>query len=139
MIGYMPEIQEKLRGWQAPLKDKVLNNELADVEAINVPDHIRTYGVDRVLTPNIKHNWTLPCSTFAYAAFLPPGLHQFLIYVPGRHIEIPAEFQGSPAPARGQDTIVIPPRVFCYSVIINLSQCDFAPEVPYLLGKENPP
>jgi len=135
----MPEIIEKLRGWQGPLKDKVLNNELVDVEAINVPDNIRTYRVSTVLTPNIKHKWHLPCSTFAYAAYLPPGLHQFLIYVPGRQIKIPAELQGSPAPAGAQDIIIIPPRVFCYSVIINLSQCDFAPEVPYLLSKENPP
>jgi hypothetical protein len=88
----MPDLHEKLRGWQAPLKDKTLNNALADVEAINVPEHIRTFRVEPALTPNIKNKWHLPCSTFAYAAFLPPGLHQFLIYVPGREIQIPAEF-----------------------------------------------
>lgn len=39
----MQEIVEKMRGWAAPLKDKVLHNQQADVEAINVPDFVRYY------------------------------------------------------------------------------------------------
>ena len=39
----MQEIVEKMRGWAAPLKDKVLNNQQVDVEAINVPNFVRHY------------------------------------------------------------------------------------------------
>ena len=77
----MDDIMSKLRGWPAPLRDKALSNELVDVEAINVPASITEFkdaGLDSygVLIP------TKPCSAFAYAAYLPPGLHQFLIYIP---------------------------------------------------------
>jgi hypothetical protein len=77
----MDDIMSKLRGWPAPLRDKALSNELVDVEAINVPASITEFkdpGLDSygVLIP------AKPCTTFAYAAYLPPGLHQFLIYIP---------------------------------------------------------
>ena len=46
------------------------------------------------------------CNTFIYAAFLPPGLHQFLIYCPKTH------------------------RLFCKDIIINLNSFDDYPEFP---------
>ena len=71
----MDEIITRLRGWQIPLKDKALNNELVDVEAINVPDSINNhqdpgYDIENGALLPIK-----PLSSFAYATFLPPGLH----------------------------------------------------------------
>ena len=68
-----------------------------------------------------------PCGSFAYAAYLPPGLHQFLIYIPGRIIKIPSEPRTSPAPAGGKEAMVIPARLFCKSITINLAENDFYP------------
>ena len=65
----MQEIVDKMLGWAAPLKDKVLNNQQVDVEAINVPDFVRYYkdpGVDSKGAPKAQP----PCSSFAFATYL---------------------------------------------------------------------
>jgi len=46
------------------------------------------------------------CDTFIYAAYLPPGLHQFIIYCP------------------------ITKRVYCKDLIVDLSHADLYPEFP---------
>lgn len=46
------------------------------------------------------------CSTFVYAAYLPPGLHQFILYCPHTH------------------------RAFCKDIVVGLSECEPFPEFP---------
>ena len=59
-----------------------------------------------------------------------------MIYQPARKINIPKELVNSPAPAGGMNHILIPDRLFCKNIIINLSQSDFAPEIPALLKQK---
>ena len=56
-----------------------------------------------------KHKWngfSPECDTFVYAAYLPPGLHQFVIYCPSTK------------------------RAFCKDIMIGLSESDHYPELP---------
>jgi hypothetical protein len=80
-----------------------------------------------------------PCSSFAYAAYLQPGLHQFLIYVPGRSIKISKELKSAPAPAAGKEAMTIPPRLYCKNIIVNLSQNDPIPVIPFKNENEEKP
>ena len=74
-----------------------------------------------------------PCSSFVYGAYLAPGLHQFLIYIPERVIKIDNRLVGAPAPAAGnRDAIVIPARLFCKHIIVDLSQADYVLSPPQL-------
>lgn len=73
-----------MRGWSIPLKDKTLKNDVVDVEPINFPTYIQNYkdtGVDQV-----SKQWKpdKQCSFFVYSAFVAPGNHSFLIYIPKR-------------------------------------------------------
>jgi hypothetical protein len=36
-----------MRGWEAPLKDKTLNNDMVDVEAINMPSDIKNFSLSK--------------------------------------------------------------------------------------------
>lgn len=67
-----------------------------------------------------------PCSSFVYSAFVTPGIHQFLIYIPERIIEVGhQEAKGQPLPSGGlKDKMVIPARLFVKSMIIDLSSFD---------------
>jgi len=127
---YMEEIENKMRGWAKPLKDKALNNELVHMLTINIPDFVRYYkepGVDAV--GNLMA--VAPCSSFAYGAYLAPGLHQFLIYIPERVIKIDNQLYGAPAPSAGNtDAMVIPARLFCKHIIVDLSQADYVLSPP---------
>lgn len=62
------DIDGKFAGWSHVLSDMALHNELTDVRAINRPD-VAAYNVE-------AKEW------FTFAAFLPPGYHQVLIYDP---------------------------------------------------------
>lgn len=53
------------------------------------------------LTPKDKE-----CTTFIYAAYLPPGMHQFIIYCPKTK------------------------RAFCKDVVVDLNECEPFPEFP---------
>ena len=112
-------------------------NDLVDVQAVNVPQYVADYK-DPGLAASGRPMEAAPCSSFAYAAYLPPGLHQFLIYIPGRSIRIPHELKHAPAPAAGKDIINVPSRLFCKTIIVNLSQCDAVPEIPFQ-SEEKPP
>ena len=134
----MEDIGKRMRGWAAPLKHKALFNDLVDVQAVNVPQYVADYkdpGLDAFGRPMPEP----PCSSFAYAAYLPPGLHQFLIYIPGRSIKILNELKHAPAPAAGKDIITVPARLYCKSIIVNLSQCDAVPEIPFPSEEKPPP
>jgi hypothetical protein len=63
------------------------------------------------------------CSSFVFSAFLRPGHHQFLIYIPERIIHIRSnEEPGQVLPSGGLiDKMIIPGRLFCKSIIVNLS------------------
>jgi hypothetical protein len=55
-----------------------------------------------------------------------------LIYVPGRTIKIPKEEKGNPTPGGGREKMVIPAKLFCKNIVINLSNNDFYPYIrPY--------
>jgi hypothetical protein len=64
-------------------------------------------------SPDAAAQTSSPTSSqvFAYAAFLPPGLHQFLIYCPETH------------------------RAFCKQVVIDVNGRDFFPEYPCTLNR----
>ncbi len=62
------EIDRCFKGWKHIINDMALNNELADVRSINVP--------------NLKSNIVEDQDWFTFADFLPPGYHQILIYDP---------------------------------------------------------
>ena len=138
----MDDIGKRLRGWAAPLKHKALFNDLVDVQAVNVPQYVADYK-DPVIVEGVATSGrpmqAAPCSSFAYAAYLPPGLHQFLIYIPGRSIGIPHELKHVPAPAAGKGIISVPSRLFCKTIIVNLSQCDAVPEIPFQSEEKPPP
>lgn len=85
--------------------------------AINVPSELKPKTVDAITdntsaaspTPLTRSNEGLqdkPCLTFVYAAYLQPGLHQFLIYCPKTK------------------------RAFCKDIVIDLNSCDSFPEYP---------
>ena len=126
---FMEGIEDKMRGWARPLRDKALNNQLVHMLPINLPDFVRYYKEPGVMK-NFKYGEECegrlrpvpPCSSFAYGAYLAPGLHQFLIYIPGRAIQIDKRRRGAPAPSAGNaDAMVIPARLFCKHIIVDLS------------------
>ena len=97
------------------MHDRCKNNQVTDVATVNMPEG---YDRDRINERGAR----LPdaaCTTFVYAAYLPPGLHQFIIYCP------------------------VTRRAFCKDVVIDLSASDFYPEFPRQLkepvGEEPPP
>ena len=67
------------------------------------------------ITERSKVNFKNPeCDTFIYAAYLPPGLHQFIIYCPTTH------------------------RAFCKDFVVDLSTSDQYPECPSIFTEEIP-
>lgn len=129
---YIEEIENKMRGWAKPLKDKAVHNQLVHMLTINIPDFVKYYkepGVDA--EGNLKA--VAPCSSFAYGAYLAPGLHQLLIYIPERIIKIDDQLYGAPAPSAGhKGAMVISARLFCKHIIVNLSQGDYVLSPPSL-------
>jgi hypothetical protein len=87
------EINKMMDGWHQILEDKCHNNELTDVQTINAP--------------NLKRNISSQ-DYFIYAAFLPPGYHQILIFDPEEQ------------------------RAFAKDVIVGMNHKDFYPEYPIL-------
>lgn len=61
-------INDRIDGWNELLNDKVNNNELVDVTSIN--------------QPNLMDGYIQYKDIYCYAAFLPPGYHQMIIYDP---------------------------------------------------------
>jgi hypothetical protein len=129
---YVKDIYRCMRGWPTPLKDKTMKNELVDVEPINFPSYIKNYkepGIDK----GTQHQQVVqPCSSFIYSAFVAPGHHQFLIYIPERTFDLREdEPPGQLLPSGGLiDKIVIPARLFCKSIIINISSFDHYLTIP---------
>lgn len=62
------KIKDCFCGWKHVINDMALNNELADVRAINIPN-LKSKVVER-------QDW------YTFADFLPSGYHQILIYDP---------------------------------------------------------
>ena len=94
--------------------------------AVNFPQNLSNLKDSPILSP--------PCSNWVYAAYLPPGKHNFLIYVPERVIKISEELQECPAPAGGKNEMVIPAKLYCKEILVNLRQKDLEPFIPKLLG-----
>ena len=63
-----PEIIKLTEGWNYMIFDKCMNNTVTDVTTINMPAHL-----DKSV-PNGE--------VYCYAAWMPPGHHQFLLYDP---------------------------------------------------------
>lgn len=40
---FPPEFIKISGGWPIPLRDKTMNNDLVDVEAVNFPDYLKNY------------------------------------------------------------------------------------------------
>ena len=112
-----PDIKNYAKGWELIMNDKCNNNACQDVEAINMPSGYEIVPnkpeekemmtlIGGVLVPMMNRNKKpkddgyKQCNTFIYAAYLPPGLHQFIIYCP------------------------VTKRVFCKDIIINLNSFD---------------
>lgn len=82
-----------LRGWQRILSDQILDNQLTDVRAFNFPN-LKVTTVE-------KQDW------FTFAAFVPAGYHQVLIYDP------------------------LLERAFCKDMVVKQNERDFVyPEYP---------
>lgn len=80
------------------MRDKCLNNGIDDVHLVNMPADIKDWTE--------KDKKAHPCSTFVFAAYLPPGLHQFAIYCP------------------------LTDKLYCEEILVNLSYFDHFPEYP---------
>ena len=80
-------------GWNLILEDKCLNNELSDVQSVNAPNFKKAIS---------------QLNYFVYAAFLPPGYHQLIIFDPEEQ------------------------RAFAKDVIVGMNHKDFYPEFPIL-------
>lgn len=94
----MPELEKKLSGWAKILHDKSKNNEITGAQEVNMPADMEKA---------IANEKTVP---FVYVSFLPPGIHQLLIYCP------------------------LTDRLFCKEVVINVNCCEILPQFP-----EQPP
>jgi hypothetical protein len=94
-----PAVDACLENWEGIIQDKCFRNEITDVDSINVPDLKSTTG-------HSSSGKGKNCEVFAFAAFLPPGVHQFLIYCPKTD------------------------RVFCKEVVVDLNSKDYFPELP---------
>ena len=88
-------MQTYLQGWETVLNDKCCNNTIQDVLNINLPYDL-----------NKKQEVPQECKSFIYAAYLPPGLHQLVLYCP------------------------VTKRAFCKDIIVDLSTLDPYPEFP---------
>lgn len=60
------EIKHLIKGWSLPLVDKIQHNQLTDVMNVNLPKYFDEAAF----------------SSFVFAEFMPPGLHQKLIHCP---------------------------------------------------------
>lgn len=112
------ESVEFLKGWHRHLiNDKCLNNETTDVAVINMPHFVDHLKDRRSSKPKAEMSWPSKkcrdedkidqnCKTYVYAAYLPPGMHQFIIYCPKTS------------------------RAFCKDIVIDLNASDYWPEYP---------
>ena len=83
-----------MKNWDKGLiQDKCLRNQAIDITTVNFPDHFEARRLvemnqatkeQEVLAKRFSElkKVSSTCSTYVYAAYLPPGLHQFLIYCP---------------------------------------------------------
>jgi len=72
----MQDILDMSQGWQAVMLDKCFNNEVTGVEVVNMPYEVKNWKEPKLpekARPGDKIPYQ-PCSTFVYAAYLPPGL-----------------------------------------------------------------
>jgi len=74
------ECIDYFKGWERIIFDKCKRNESTDVAVVNMPPGYEIPKIDK----RGKKMKDPECSTFVYAAYLPPGRHQFLIYCPIR-------------------------------------------------------
>ena len=108
----MQECLDQFSGWESVLADYVLRNELNDVETVNFPKRIDEFQPEwdnQGKVTNIKE-----CTTFVYAAYLPPGLHQFLIYDP------------------------VTKKAYVKDIILDLNASEFYPEFPGQIPRVGP-
>lgn len=66
-----PDILKMFGDWQFIMQEMVSKNEVTDLELVNLGREISDFKVNgEGRTINVK-----PCTTFVYAAYLPPGPH----------------------------------------------------------------
>ena len=102
------------RGWEPILDDKCRSNTVTDIQNINIPESFEaSTPLNRSLSKFPKYHSSRAkkpkepeCRTYVYAAYLPPGLHQFIIFDP------------------------VSERTFCKDIIIDLNSQDPFPEYP---------
>jgi len=85
--------------------EKTMKNQAQDVCHINFPTGINVQKFDEFGRP-VE---TSDCTNYVYAAYLPPGRHQFIIYCP------------------------LTKKAFCKDIIVDLNQFDLYPEYPLTL------
>ena len=91
-----------MKGWERVMVDKCVDNECSNVQSVNMPGNFND-----TIERSSRMRGGPECDTFVYAAYLPPGLHKFVIYCP--------------------DT----KRMFCKDEMVNLSASDHHyPEYP---------
>ena len=100
------DIVEHLKGWERVVEDYCKENYVTDIQTVNMPiNYNEITERSRAMFKNLE------CDTFIYAAYLPPGLHQFVLYCPATH------------------------RAFCKDFIVDLSASDLYPEYPQIYSQ----
>ena len=122
----LPNYQEKVNGWELPMTHFTLKNSKFDVMTVNYPDSLMNYEEH-------QSNQSPPCGNWIYAAYLQPGQLHFLLYVPERRISIPKDLHGFPAPSGGLNEFIIPERLYCKEILVNLRAKEIEPFIPKLL------
>lgn len=74
-IGNTDEILPFFIGWDKRIiLDKALCNETSEVSIVNMPRYFEA--------KQYAESFHVHCVSYVYAAYLPPGIHQFLIFCP---------------------------------------------------------
>ena len=75
--GVTSECLNFFEGWNKQvLEDKCKNNQAMETVCVNYPES------SKKKSKCCHGHGPKECNTYAYAAYLPPGLHHFLIYCP---------------------------------------------------------
>lgn len=69
------EVFSRLQGWNKLLYQKCNQSQILQIHAVNQPDCVRNAAAK---PESVEHG----CDHYAFAAFVEPGYHQFIIYDP---------------------------------------------------------
>lgn len=75
-----------MAGYQSVLLDKWYKNEVTDIQLINEPPDAKHWDLTEARRrAKASGSVSAPRTEFVFAAYVPPGIHHFLIYCPATH------------------------------------------------------